>query len=364
MIKNKRINYNFICSVMMIIFGTMLIISGDSVSMAVKTSVNRCLNIIIPSLFAFTALSTMLISSGSYRVLSAPFGGISKYIIGMPKNLFAVFILSNIGGYPIGVKLLRDMCEQGQISEKTAKEMCVFCYCGGPAFYSGAIGQGVFGSTKIGMLIFVSVFSANLLMSVIICRIFKPEENHSDIKPKFSAQILTDSVSSAGRSMFVICTMIIFFSSVISITEYTGIFERMQKSGLSENFTVIVKSLLEITYLTELKGKPYYLLPVISAVCSFGGVCILLQLAAINKGSFSLKHFMLTRIPCAVLSAVLCKIFLKFINLENIGEISANAYFTNKICLVKSNNFVPSICLILMILLLNMKKRLVFSKKM
>lgn len=78
----------------------------------------------------------------------------------------------------------------------------------------------------------------------------------------------------------------------MSSLEYCGVFSFLKNTfSLSENGLVLVKSCLEITSLAELSGSPFYLLPFIAAVCSFGGLCVMIQIAALGV-DFSLVPFL------------------------------------------------------------------------
>lgn len=334
------------------------IIYSSQVKEGIIAACERCLDVIIPALFAFTALSSIILKSGIHTVIAKPFIILSEYVFGMPSELFFVFIMGSLAGYPIGIKLLSDMAEQGSIGKKTAECLSVFCYCGGPAFYSGAVGLAVFGSVKIGMLIFISILASNTVIGIIACRIVKPTYLHKKSKFSFSADILTDSVISAGKSMFTICVMIVFCAGIISCAEGAGLFDLLCRLvGNDENLMVLIKSVFEISSVTELKGAPYALLPYVTAVCSFGGICVIMQAAALCGGSFSMKCFLAVRPIAALLSGAICSLISEYF-LPTAAEVS----FYEKNILVNFNNFVPSICLILMILLLNFKKRLVISK--
>jgi hypothetical protein len=318
----------------------------------------RCLNVIIPSLFIFAALSSMILSSGAYKALSKPFYPLAKYIFAMPCELFFVFLLGSISGYPIGIKLLSDMVRQGSIDKKTAECLSAFCYCGGPAFYAGAVGLTVFGSTKIGMLIFLSVTVANIIVGAVLCRIMKPTFQTSKVRYNFSADILSESVLSGGRTMFTVCVPIVFFGGIIACIDGIGAFDSLLLTSADGNASVLVKSLLEISFISDLAGRPYRLLPYVAACCSFGGLCVISQVAALCRGSFSLKFFLAARPLCALLSAVICRLLSGYFLPTTVDVIA----FDGEI-LVNFNNFTPSICLILMILLLNFKKRLVIYKR-
>ena len=121
----------------------------------------------------------------------------------------------------------------------------------------------------------------------------------------------------------------------------------------------IFASVLEITSITQLENASFGYIPVICGICSFGGLCVLLQIIVVVKDRFSLKPFLLTRPAGAMLSMLnslwLCRLLLP-------SDIQASS--NHQQIFVKVNNFVPSVCLILMIFLLKIKKGVAFSKRM
>ena len=348
----------YLSGFVMVIYCCMLVAEGNAVKGGIAEAVSRCVNIIIPSLFAFMAVSSLLINSGLYRYVSKPLAPFSKYLLGIPPELFFVFLMGNISGYPMGIKMLSDMVKEGRISQRTAEITAVSCCGGGPAFFTGTIGLAVFGSTRIGLIIFLSSLSANFIMAFITGHIFRPSALKSENKIRFTSQVFTDSVLSAGKSLFTICLMIVFFSTCMTFADITGVFSMVKKvTGCSDNILALVKSVVEITSVTQLDGNSYGLLPAVSAVCSFGGICVMVQITAVCKGSFSLRYFFLTRPLNALMSALIC-FLLKSVMLPDYVPASVVSCDV----LVNFNNFMPSFCLIMMILLLNLKKRIVFSK--
>ena len=107
----------YILAGVVIWFCIITISGGESVKLGISEAVDRCMNIIIPSLFVFMALSQILVSSGLYYCVSMPFYPISRFIMGIPPQLFFVFLLGNTAGYPVGVKLLSDLCQRKIISQ-------------------------------------------------------------------------------------------------------------------------------------------------------------------------------------------------------------------------------------------------------
>lgn len=207
-------------ALVIVIYCIILIAAGVEVKTGIDIAIERCLNVIIPSLFAFMALSSFVVSSGLYGIISKPFSIFFKYIMGIPPQIFFVFLMGSVAGYPIRIKLLSDLVKEGKINKRTAKIMSVSCFCGGPAFYSGTIGLAIFGNINAGLLIFVSITISNFVISTFMGHFFKPKINSQSTKMDFSAQIFTNSVTSAGKSLFTICILIIFFSTIMSVFDY------------------------------------------------------------------------------------------------------------------------------------------------
>lgn len=353
---NSRKIKDIFAGLLLILISCGVIYFPSEISTAVHESVMRCLNLLIPSLFAFMALSSMLLSCGGAELLSLPLRPVGRYIFHMPDKLLSVFIISMFAGYPVGIRMLSELLDRDEIDSHTAERAAVFCYCGGPSFYSSVVGMSVFGDKRVGILIFLSVLIPDLILAFLMCR---TSELHCS-SGQFSENrdsVLISGITSAGRSMAAICMTVVFFSAMLALLDGCGAFAAIKDIfGFSDNTMTIISSFIEITALTDLKGASFRLLPAVCASCSFGGICIIIQLFAVKSRKLSLYRFIELRPLAAFMSAFVC-FFLQPHILK--GEVTAiNA--RNNLCNV--NNMGASFCLILMIFLLNLKKSLVISK--
>ncbi len=276
-----------------------LIANPAAVQTAVGTAVNDCLEVIIPSLFAFTVLAIFLQKSGLYRTalrfLTFP---LSK-LLRMDEELCAVFLLGNIGGYPVGAKLLSELVNCGRLSDKDAGRMIKCCFASGPAFVVGLVGSRVFGSVTAGLALFGACFCASLVMAAAV-RVrgeikLLPAEN----KPHITAELFINSVTDGARVMFTVCVMITAFSVIAAALRAAGVFGFFAKFFGSDK---IFPALLEITRIKDIPLSPAAM-PVCAALLSFGGVCVLLQIAAVGRG-VPLRGFLLSRAPAAALAVL------------------------------------------------------------
>lgn len=344
--------FNYILGGFLIWCCIILIKHQGAIHQAIFNAILRCLNIIIPSLFAFMVLSSIIISSKLYTYISKPFYLITKFILAIPNQLFFVFLMGNISGFPIGAKLIRQLLEENKINKKTAEILICSCYGGGPAFFIGAIGMTLYGTTNVGIIIFISIVSANILTAMILNRSFKISFKTETKNITLNSDNIVNSIISAGKSMFIICVTIIFFAVVVAILESNGLFQFFSNIGFSESQCTLIKSILEISNLSELKNAGFNLLPQITAICSFGGICVLMQIKAIVGKAYSLKNFFISRVASAITSGFICKMILHFFMPKSIYTVAVNPQ-----PIITSNNVIPSVCLIGMIMIVYLNKK-------
>ncbi|MCM1479594.1 MAG: hypothetical protein NC085_07800, partial [Muribaculaceae bacterium] len=125
---------NYIGAALAVLYAFFLIVFAGDVCEAVLNSVRVCLEVIIPSLYAFMVVSGFVVSSNIYALLSKPFGLVSRYLFRVPEEYFSVFLIGSFGGYPVGARLLSEMTAEGKISKSDAEHMLPYCYLAGPAF--------------------------------------------------------------------------------------------------------------------------------------------------------------------------------------------------------------------------------------
>ena len=290
-------------------------------------SINVCINSIIPSMFAFMVITTYIQDSGAYRFLFRPVMPLLKRIIRADERLLSIFLLSLIGGYPVGIKLLKEETAHNKYYSaiiNKCETASMFCYCISPSFALIMIGSGIFGDPAAGAIIYVSNILACLTMAGILSRVYDLKSlTASGTERKGS---LTDAVNSASRALFTVCTVIVAFNIALACI-----------SALLRSFGIEMSPLLtgifEISNLLKTDSPSVSLIPIVSGIASTGGLCVMLQCSAIAGSCFSLKRFFAARIPCAILSSLYSLLFLQFtdisvsastINSQYIYDFSAN----------------------------------------
>ncbi len=286
--------------------GILILINPSEISSAVSAAVGDCLEVIIPSLFAFTALSVYLQKSGLYRAVLKPLTFPLSKLLRLDEELCAVIILGNIGGYPVGIKLLHSLVSSGRLDREGASRLLCCCYGSGPSFVIGIAGMRVFGSAAAGGVLFASCFLSSLVIAA-----FVRFKGNIALKPgnsgvSLDAECFISSVESAAKVMFTVCVMITGFAVINRLLELTGVFSfpenLLRLLGMGENAGAAVRAVFEVSRLKAL--TPYaWVMPLCAALLSFGGICVLMQVQALS-GGIPLGRFVLSRIPASIMSAL------------------------------------------------------------
>lgn len=289
--------------------GAGIVLFPGELSEAVRGSVGGCLEVVIPALFAFTVLAVYLQRSGLYRVALKPLTVPLSKLLRLPEELCAVFLLSNIGGYPVGAKLLTGLVRSGRLRRGDASRLLCCCYGSGPSFVIGTAGMQVFGSAAAGGMIFGACILSSLVAAAVVCRFGKPILlDESSSAQDLSAGCFISSVDAGARVMYTVCVMSVAFAAVTALLDSAGITElaawALGKLGLGGNSDRLLPALLEVTQVRGLvpEGAAASLC---AAALSFGGVCVLMQVGALTGGEISMKPLLISRLPAALLSGLL-----------------------------------------------------------
>jgi len=317
--------YNILKIFLLVIFAFYCLTESNSIKISVSDALNRCLTIIIPSLYAMMIVSGIISRSGLASRFGIPF----------------IFVFSNFAGYPVGIKILCDEYSKNNISKKDAEIFSGICYGAGSAFVFGCVSGQLYGNSSTGNLILLSGLLANTLSAVTVL-IFYKKSGEKEI-PKRNVTLnfgmISESVAIAGKNITDICFAVLAFAVTESFLKGTGIFYTLSNIfGISPD---ILSSVLDITAVNRLPVNDYTLLPFLSALVSFGGLCVIFQLTAITSGKISLIPILLIRLFTSLASFIICRLLMPFF-------ISGESIAVSAVKIYKSPSPVPSVLLIIM----------------
>ena len=186
---------------------------------------------VLPGLFPFMFLTKLLTELGTIIKISNKLNKPAYKLFKTPGISFYALAMSVISGYPIGAKIIGDLYSKNLISKNDAKKMSVFCTTSGPIFIIGAIGVSMFGSIKIGIIIYVSHIISSILLGIIYSRIKKEDLNHYSPPIIFQKKenIFSECIVQTINSLFIVGAYITIFYLLAEIFDGLGIFNFISK---------------------------------------------------------------------------------------------------------------------------------------
>lgn len=197
---------------------------------AAQEGLGLCYHVIIPSLFPFFVLSTLVVELGLARYLGKVLEPIMYPLFRVNGNCGTALALGFIGGYPVGAKTAIGLYRQGLCSEGETQRLLAFCNNSGPAFILGVVGAGIFSSSKVGLLLYGTHMLASLVVGVLF-RWYPIRQKNGDtnevqvttIQAKRATTAFVEAVRQSFFSTLNICAFVVFFTVVIKLFVVSGL---------------------------------------------------------------------------------------------------------------------------------------------
>ena len=236
-----------------------------------RQGLKLCCNVIIPSLFPFFVLSSLVVELGMARYLGRALEGVMAPLFHVNGACASALVLGFIGGYPVGARTAISLYQKGLCTKTEAERLLAFCNNSGPAFILGVVGTGVFASGKIGLLLYLTHMAASVCVGLLF-RFYRAGEDAAHrrrgAQPQFQSARFTAALTSSVKNSFLsalnICAFVVFFTVVIRLLFLTGVMEGaarlsavlLSPLGLDRSWTEkLLTGLLEVSAgVTSLSG--------------------------------------------------------------------------------------------------------------
>ena len=249
-------------------------------------------------------------------------------LFNVPGEGAFAFLMGLISGYPVGAKIVSNFMEQGIVTKQEAERLLAFTNNSGPLFIIGTVGITLFGSTTIGLLLFVTHILACITVGIVL-RFFNKSStisnnyhyNYSNKSVSISSlgEVLGKSITNSISTILMIGGFVVIFSVVISILNQSGIL-----SGISlmlspilysigfpvELIKPILAGIVELTNGVSLVANTHIKtisVNIVSAsfLLGFGGISVLLQVfSIISKVGLSIKTYAIGKLLQGIFAAI------------------------------------------------------------
>lgn len=253
---------------------------------AVRNGLVLCGEIIIPSLFPFTCGAMFIFSTRLAKVFDYLLKIPSKLLFNSTSSVGTVFLMSLLGGFPVGAKLIAKLYNDEKINTKSANLLLTFCINGGPGFIIVAVGTGFLRSQTAGIILFISSVISATIIGISVTRKNKIElfSYYNEESISYSEGLIR-SISDTGYSMIGISFFVVAFSVISSCLS----------TFLPDTFSKIITSFFEVTN-GSLSFSKFGIAPT-GLIIGFSGFAIHFQIFGICRNiTINYKYFYLGRI--------------------------------------------------------------------
>lgn len=291
------------------VFFVFLFIFTEEFSAGISKGLTNCAKIVIPSLFPFLAASSLISCGELPDKLKRILNPLTNLLFKLPADCLSAIVLGQLGGYLSGAKAAQTLYNSGTLSRSQAKRLLLFNVNAGMGFSVNAVGSILLNSRESGRILLISLCISSLILGIFLR--FMPDENNGSEKLPVShpslSSAMVESVSSGAISTLAACAFVAFFSGITAVIEV---------HVPNETVKLAAACLLEVTNgCMNAAGK--ISLPLLAAICAFGGICVHMQVFSIAKDiKISLLRFYIFRILHALLAFAACSALLHFFPIE------------------------------------------------
>jgi len=230
LLKEKQVRDALVGLALLLATAGLVAAPGEAIAGA-KDGLTLCFNVIVPSLFPFFVLSSLVVDLGLAAYLGRAMEGLMRPLFRVSGSCAAAVALGFIGGYPVGARTALQLYQQGLCTKTEAERLLSFCNNSGPAFILGVVGAGVFGDSRVGLLLYLTHALASLLVGLLFRSYGGREERKKPAAPQSKPiqavtvpAAFTGAVSRALQSTLNICAFVVFFAVVLQLLSAYGVF--------------------------------------------------------------------------------------------------------------------------------------------
>ena len=312
----------------------LLLLCSDIAIEYMRKGLKLCSTTVIPSIFPFMVISEMIVSSGLGSIIGKAISKPAKAILRVNDGVACAFILGAICGFPIGAKTISSLLDRGEIDRKTASFALTFCNNPGLAFVVSAVGVSLFGSLRLGVILYLSTILSAIIIGLVGRCFLKSGELSAEAsstppltRPDGGAELFSAAIKSAANSMLTVCALVTFFSALVGSIGYL-----LGKLGASANLTAAIFCFFElssgVSAAAELTKAPLSAILLTSAALGWSGLSVHFQVMTVTSGSgISYKPYFLAKSAQGVVSAALTALSMKLLPFSEdvFNEVAVNS---------------------------------------
>jgi len=203
-------------------FALLLLLRPEAAEESVRNGLALCLQTVIPSLFPFFVVVSLLLQLGIAQKLQRIFAPFMGPLFHLSGAAVTPLIAGFVGGYPSGARTAAELHRQGVLSREEAERCLAFCNNCGPAFPLSFIGTAVLRSQRAGMALYLIHVLSALLTGLLLCRRGRkhsvlPPAARRPTPPQSFPAMFTGAVTSSFAATLNICAFVALFRAAAGV---------------------------------------------------------------------------------------------------------------------------------------------------
>ena len=204
------------------VFALLLLLRPEAAEEAVRGGLALCFQTVVPSLFPFFVVVSLLLQLGLGRWLGRLFAPFMGPLFHLSGAAVTPLIAGLIGGYPSGARTAAELYREGTLSREEAERCLAFVNNCGPAFALSFVGTAVLRSERAGLALYLIQVLSALLTGLLLCRRGcrgrSPAPAARRPLPKKSfAEMFTGAVTSSFAATLNICAFVALFRAAAGV---------------------------------------------------------------------------------------------------------------------------------------------------
>ncbi len=277
-----------------------------------------CARTVIPSLFPFMVISELLVSSGAGEAFGRLFSHVMRWIFGLSGAGVSAVFLGSMCGFPVGARTAVSLYDRNIISKQECEHLLTFTSSPGSAFLITAVGAGLFGNRRLGVILYAVVLGTAFFIGF-LARFCLRGRGVPEAHPHFptglhpgGVEMFTSAVSGAATSMLTVCAYVIFFSAI------TGVLGTLAPAGggaAGETGFAVLCGILEMTggisAASGLTARDAALV-LTAAIAGWSGISVHCQIITLCGGrGLSFRPYIMAKAAQGVLSGLVMWVILR-----------------------------------------------------
>lgn len=276
----------------------------------VADGLRLCVETVLPALFPFMIVSSLIVSSDALRPLTRLLARPFRALFGIGEESVAAFLLGTVCGCPVSAQCAVSLYENQKISRDEFCRLMTFSNNPSMAFLVGGVGISLFGDRRFGLILYGTTLLSACCVGMAEKRLFgRPSDRTfgsvSAVRPhaKRPALMFTEAVTASARSMLFICGFVVFF------TAFTGILETVLPKALhTSELSSLLLGFFEMT--GGMAKATACSSPLGLYLCAFhagwSGLSVHFQVMSIaSRSSISFRPYLLAKFCQALLNVLL-----------------------------------------------------------